>query len=317
VVYNLDINGEPLWSFKLEQGGGAMDNAPAYSEDVLYFGGQGDDHLYAVDSTTGELLWKVSGFGSLYASPILVDENLIYGFGQNQIVAVDKDGLTQWSYPADGWGGITAIWKDVLVAASWNTPPIAFDKRSGEVLWQREDLNIVFTDLVTINDQVFLGVSGSILALEVNEGRTMWETSLPIELAFTDVTDYQLAYADGILIAAGGVRASEENPQAQNVLMALDAKTGELLWYSEPAVMWGNLVIANEIVYSFSVDEYAGYGVLVASDIITGNLLWRWQPEEGFYFSNFVVSDGMLYLTYIKGWGTSNTSSLIIAFENP
>ena len=64
-VFALDKNGNKLWSYSLEDGSAAMDNTPGLYQNNIYFGGQGDDCLYAVDSKNGEVLWKRPGLGSL------------------------------------------------------------------------------------------------------------------------------------------------------------------------------------------------------------------------------------------------------------
>ena len=315
-VHALNISGEPRWSYKLSGGGrGAMSSPPTYYNNTVFFGGQHDDNLYATDYQYGYTLWTLPGVNGLYASPLAVVDNLVYAFGeQSKLFAVKGDeGRVVWSHSADGWGGRTAIWNDVIVALSWNTPPIGFNRITGQMLWQRNDIQTYFSDIVAYDDRVYLGSNTNIIALDLYDGTTIWETPLPNNPQLTSIEDYGFAFADNVIIAAGGVRAKESSPQSQKIMLAIEAKTGRIIWKTEVCSVWAQPVIANDVVYAVRRKEYMGNTEFVALNFEDGMEIWSWEdPESSYFYPEYVVADIYLYLGYYLDDGTS----VIVAFKN-
>lgn len=312
-VFALDSSGNTLWKFKLQDGSGAMGSTPAYFPDnLLLFGGQHDDNLYALDSSTGKILWTKPGMNTLYASPVNLHDSKVYAFGEFLFSIDVHNGTELWSYKTSGWAGSTAIWDNILIASSWHTSPIAFDKDTGDVLWQRDDIHTYFSDVVAINNSVFLGDrTGKIFSLDIKNGDTLWITPLPFDLNFSDVTDFSLSFSNGFIYAAGGVRADEENPEPQNIIIKIDATTGKIIWQSKIISNWYRLVIANDFLYSFCRPDYDGQTILVAINTTTGKEVWSWQSLEKGSYSDIVVANNCLYLAYHYYDGEIPTSYLI------
>ena len=63
------------WKFKT---GDSVFSSPAVSDDVVYFGSY-DNHLYALDTKTGEEQWKFETGDSVFSSPAVLDGVVYFG----------------------------------------------------------------------------------------------------------------------------------------------------------------------------------------------------------------------------------------------
>lgn len=72
-----------------------LEKDPACSE-VVYVGSQ-DHHMYALDSASGELIWKFKTAGPVASSPALDEDGRIY-FGSNDghVYSLETDGSLRW-----------------------------------------------------------------------------------------------------------------------------------------------------------------------------------------------------------------------------
>ena len=317
-VYATNLAGQVVWEYTLLTGGGAMSNAIGYYNNAVYFGGQHDDLLYSLNSNTGQILWTTPGVKGLYASPVNIENGTIYAFGeQSSVFSINANtGQINWSQEADGWAGRSAIWEQTLVVISWNTPPMALNKNTGEILWQRNDLRTYFSDIIANNGLVYFGSGKAIYALDILDGQTVWSTTLPNDPQLTAVTDYSLAYADGIVFAAGGVRAKEDSPESQNILLALNAESGKIVWQTKVGANWSNPIVANNFLYAFYQQEFEAIGTVIAFNAKTGEEAWRWQPHSESYYPSYVIADGTFYLTYYQySEAESQPTCYIIAFQ--
>jgi outer membrane protein assembly factor BamB len=247
-IYALDLTGDQIWSSILKNGSGGA-NTPGYSQNIVYLGGQKDDDLYAIDTLGGNILWTTSGFGSLFGSSVNILDDIIYTFRSSGLKAVAKTGDILWSSEKNGWAGNTAVWKDTIVGLSWKSRPFALNLIDGKELWQREDIITYFSDAIAVNDLFFLGSMGEIIALDLNDGQTTWTTRLPFDFSLTNVSDYDLAYANGVLVSAGGIRSDENSIQPQKILLAMDAVTGDILWQTDIYIQLGVIPLLQIISY--------------------------------------------------------------------
>jgi serine/threonine protein kinase/outer membrane protein assembly factor BamB len=284
--------GKELWRKKIT-GTGAMSMTPAIAENFVIVGGQNDDKLYFLNSQTGEIIFTVPGFESLYASSPIVEDGLVFAFGKAQLAAVDiASQKIVWSYKTDGWAGNLAVEGDVLIASSWETRTMAFNKKTGEKLWQRDDLKTYFSEVVVHQGTLYLGSSLQIFALDVKSGATIWSTPLPNNPDPKDVDDYYMAFANNSLFVAGGVRATDKSPVAQNVLLKIDGSTGKIIWQKSAAASWMNLAGANGVIYVSWTEKYNGTCVLTAIDSERGDVIWQLPDQCG----AVRISNGSLFL---------------------
>ncbi|MFC7339449.1 PQQ-binding-like beta-propeller repeat protein [Haloferula chungangensis] len=73
-------------------------SAPAINEQVghVYVGSK-DKHLHAVDTTTGELLWRFRTGGPVESSPLVFDDAIVFGSNDGRLYAVTFEGKELWT----------------------------------------------------------------------------------------------------------------------------------------------------------------------------------------------------------------------------
>src|SRR3712207_3733132 len=118
----------------------------------------------------------------------------------------------------------------------------------------------------------------TVYALDRNEdGKIIWkyepkQDPSVIPVMCCDTVNRGLAYADGKIFLA----------QADNTLVALDAKTGQMLWSAKngdagqgETLTAAPLVIRDKVFVGISGGEFGVRGHLTAYDINTGKMVWR------------------------------------------
>ena len=102
IAYAFDaMSGEPRWTYKTN---GAIRGGFAYDEsrDLLCFGSE-DRYLYVLKGTTGELVYKIETFESVYTTPLVDSGRLFCGLLDKRMICIDLDlGTTPWEFWTHG-----------------------------------------------------------------------------------------------------------------------------------------------------------------------------------------------------------------------
>jgi len=279
-VVGIDVaSGRTEWTYSLA-GGAAMDVTPAYAGGLVFFGGQRDDNLYAVDHATGKLMWKTLGVGNLFTRHPLVRDQTLYCSTLDELMALDtRTGKVIWRYPVRsdqtspvGLGNLLlvlgrarsrdtallhVVGPDGSGVRSFEVPstPIAYP-----IAWQRQ-----IRAPEGARAQWLIGVSSGqhVAAFPVVGGSAMWITVVP-----GDTTSQpRLAYANGLVI----VRLWKTTLNGQGFLYALDSDTGRTAWrFATRGEGAFGPAIANGVIY---VTGWKNQRVF-ALDLKDGRELW-------------------------------------------
>jgi len=76
-------------------------SAPVADGDSIYFGDLGGN-FYAVDSTSGEILWSIQPDGPIVGSALVMTDFIVFATESGSVYAVDRDGNIVWSTPIGG-----------------------------------------------------------------------------------------------------------------------------------------------------------------------------------------------------------------------
>ncbi len=266
------LKGATHWFF---QSPGPAFTSPVIAGGLALFNG-GDGMLYAVDSGTGVLRWRVPVGDTLVAGTPAVEDGVVYVAAQGHgLMALNmSDGSMLWKVDTrlPVRAAPVAVGSLLLVLAGANDL-ICLDQRTGAEYWEFKSEDVL-ADYWPSQGQpavtsaygglvyVALGASTEFNALSAATGRKAWELTVDSRMVGSPVYDAQF----GLVFVATW----------QGHLYALDARTGMLKWRydlpqagsvgygfaSGPALAGGTLYIGN----------YQGH--VLALDALTGKPRW-------------------------------------------
>ena len=280
---------EMLWSFRTDD---SVWLSPAVSDGVAYVGAE---ELYALNASTGELLWRYgAGYtrgGSIPrvgSSPAVAEGIVYYGSLNRVVYALDaKTGKLLRGYGTRSSVESTpAVVDGVLYVGSDDDHVYAFEVSSGgslsrygvneDPLWRYETGDEVHSSPAVADGTVYVGSNdGKIYALLAPTGELVWRYETG------DAVYSSPAVADGTVYVGSN----------DGKIYALDASTGELVWrYETGDAVYSSPAVADGVVYVGSEDRH-----VYALDASTGELVWRYETVGGVYSSPEVVG-GVVYV---------------------
>ncbi|MDI9394258.1 MAG: PKD domain-containing protein [Euryarchaeota archaeon] len=198
--YCLDENtGALLWTFTVD--GTFAQATPAYKDGKVYFSCWASANaVYCVNAATGELIWKNDNFESNPCGS----------------VTISNDGLYVTVFGSGSLGGIYKL-----------------DLTDGHILWSRSDVPPTDSTPAVLDGKVYFSAGYfatsdlKTYCLDAADGQTIWETN-----ASDKIGDWACspAIADGKVFTGG---ASEEFSDSCQILYALNADTGAVVWSYE------------------------------------------------------------------------------------
>jgi outer membrane protein assembly factor BamB len=160
----------------------------------------------------------------------VVDDRLLITTN-GELHAVDTgDGSELWATEPGRGGGKPAVTDDTVYVARGYSPDAgisALDLTDGSEQWRSPSVFDVTSALTLVDDTIYVAVlrdtefnTGTILALDAEDGSVRWEFDGPAQMAPTP------AVADGTVHVGGG---------NEGRVYALDAASGETLWVTDTA----------------------------------------------------------------------------------
>jgi polyvinyl alcohol dehydrogenase (cytochrome) len=264
-------------------------------------GGKGDvprerGGVAAVDEQTGRILWRTdlvryTGGGAAVFSPPAVIPDL-----GALMVATGNPVL----FPADPVGG--GVGPAARGSEPFSESVVALSLRDGRVLWaqQTHPHDVQDFDFLAAPNVIRLSAGrlavgagekdGTYYLFDARTGKPIWSTPLGRPRMYTLIVATAAVAGDriylGIVDIPGGLSSLPENYQApaKGRLVALDARSGRLLWSdSVPHAIAAAPVAGRDVVFAVEAD-----GRLIAVDGATGRMLWTaktggtiWNAEAG------------------------------------
>jgi outer membrane protein assembly factor BamB len=307
--------------------GDDVSSSPAVANGLVYVGV--DNGLYAVNASTGELLWSYpTGGGIAFFSPAVANGVVYVGsYGDDKVYALKAStGELLWSYVTGTVESSPAVANGVVYVGSYSDRLYALDASTGGLLWSYTTGDIVESSPAVANGVVYVASRKSLYALNASTGDLLWSYptggyvySSPaiakgvVYVGSGDGKLYALNASTGGLLWADNGGFDYSSPAVANgvvydgsisgKLFALDAWTGKPLWsYVTGGVIDSPPAVANGVVYVASRD-----GKLYALDASTGGLLWA--DNGGFDYSSPAIANGVVCI------GSSN--GRLYAFDLP
>jgi outer membrane protein assembly factor BamB len=292
--------------------------------------GSDNGYTYALNAVTGKLIWAHYGWNMTMSNPLVVDgrvyvttgsayfnyaNTMLYlegkrptrGPGLNSMYALDaRTGRQIWVYRFAGEAMPTAAYEDgFLYIGTGDGHVYKLNAATGKPEWISDIASFVsMSSAVLSHKYLFLGGThpNFFYALDKKTGKIAWKMTLP-KLVATGMGDCTPAYADGLVIQEATIDTGDPHAPVANVLLALDANTGKIVWQKRfakgsvpPAMKTATPMIAGNRVYEGSPVT----GDYYAIDLKTGRQLWQLHLGAQIR-AGAALADGVLYLPYKSG----------------
>jgi outer membrane protein assembly factor BamB len=247
--------------------------------------------------------WLRQGGAGPYATPLLLDGSLYAVGATGKFHVLDtKSGRIRWLHDLDqkfdmsgyrGFASSPLAYGDTIIlpVGGPGQAVVAFNKRSGEVVWKNQDFRLAPASPIVISingqEQLVVFAPSQVVGLDPNNGNLLWSHPHNTQYGLNISTP---VWGEGNLLFLssaydGGsrvIRLSREGGKT----------TVEELWFDNRLRLhFGNAIRVGNLVLGTSGDF--GPAFFAAVDVVTGEELWR---ERTFGRSQMVVAEGMLVI---------------------
>jgi outer membrane protein assembly factor BamB len=287
----------PIASVTLNTG-----SSPTVVNGVVYVGSgpYGTNAVYALNDSTGGILWSYTTGGSVITSPAVVNGVVYVGSDDNNFYALNAStGAKLWSYTTAGgvWSS-PAVANGVVYIGSEDNNVYALNASTGAKLWSYTTGSVVNSSPAVANGVVYVGSwDDNVYALNASTGAKLWSYKTGYIVDFSSP-----AVANGVVY----VGSYDGNVDA------LNASTGAKLWsFATGNYTESSPAVANGVGYVST-----GGGNVYALNASTGALLWSYATGALSTLSPTIV-DGVVYIpagfsVYAFGLGVAGTADLFL-----
>lgn len=296
----------------------------------MVFVGDDNGYTYALNALTGRLVWAHYGWNMTMSNPLVSGDRVFVstgsayfnyantmkylrgrrptrGPGLNTIYALDRrSGKEIWAFHPPGEAMPTSLLDGgFLYEGTGDGHLYKLSADTGALVWKTDIVSFVSMSSVVKGDgNLFVGGTDPnyLYAIDAESGRVAWKATIP-GLVATGIGDCTPAYADGIVVQEVTVESGDKTHPVANVLLALDAKTGNILWQNRfpdgpvpPAMKTATPIIVDGVVYEGSPVS----GDYYAIDLKTGHQKWKLHLGSQIR-AGAAVLDGVAYLPYRAG----------------
>ncbi len=299
VVYHLGIGslfaleagtGSEIWSYAV----GPHDDPPTYHEGRLYLA---SDSVYCIDAATGDRVWAVlagdvNGGTPCIASGIIACATGSFISYKTEVFGLTlADGNVVWQREITGViGNCIGEWNGTFYIGTYQGQLSALDAMTGNVIWSHTITEGGYWDTspTIVDGKIYIGgVDGSVHRFDALTGALEWETSL----GSIPVEPTPAVFGDWIICGSIGT---------PGCLAALDMENGSIQW-SILSSIHGSPAVADSIVFWGGMD--APYDLVFAASAWTGEILWEYDPNAGFWGLQCTpsITDGVMYFGCTDG----------------
>lgn len=301
----------------------AIFSSPVVAEGTVFVGST-DNHLYAVDATTGKLKWafKTSGGpfksgGNVSSTPAVANGLVYFMCGDGNFYAVSaSDGSLKWSFATGGERRFSAPGVNYTQPMTETTPDIwdfflssptvvdgavcfgcgdgciySLDAATGSLRWKYQTGDVVHASPAVAGGVVYIGSFDTwFYALDAGSGKLLWR----FKTGDDPVAHNQTGLPGSATVSDGTVYFGCRDAH----LYALEAHTGKLRWKFSNNGSWviSSPVVANQTVYFTTSDSFK----FEALDANTGKELY--SLTYGTYgFSSPTIAGGTAFFGTFDG----------------
>lgn len=268
------------------RGMGFIEASPTVVGGIVYQG-SGDNKLYALDATTGTLVWTFQTSSDVQSSAA-VEAGVVYVGGSSDwphgnVYAIDAStGALLWTYQSPKSIESSVVVADGIVyAGSHDGHVYALDASTGTLVWSYRTGDEVFSTPAVAGGVVYLGSTDHhVYAFDAALGTLLWTFEAGSSI-------YSSPAVAGGMVYIGSSDAK---------LYALNATTGALVWsYPTNQFVYSSPAVADGVVYVGSGDHN-----VYALDAATGAPRWSFTTDN-YVYSSPALANGVVYVGSFGG----------------
>ncbi len=260
-------------------------SSPVVVNGVAYVGSV-DHNVYALNASTGALIWKYTAGDEIGLSPTVAN-GVVYAVTSgvdNHLYALNATtGALLWKYTAGYITSPPTVANGLVYVGAANEPSLyALNAATGALIWKyTTGGGAIDLSPAVANGVVYFGDDGarSVYALNAATGALIWTYATDSDV------DSSAAVVNGVVYIGNNAPG----------FYALNASTGALLWRfyanGNPGDSCSNPSVANGLVYIGCYSFYAGNSVY-AVDAATQLIVW----QGAFGVNSPTIANGVAYV---------------------
>jgi outer membrane protein assembly factor BamB len=294
-------NNATLWTFDVyDARSPAIANGKVFVGSIL-------GNVYALDASTGAVVWSAQKGGEAWAAPAVAYGKVFIGYTYTDMVGViwalnETSGAEVWSYQLESYAAPvliapTVAYGNVFIGPCANSKVYALNATTGELLWSYAtgggERNGPRPSAVVMNNVVYVGSEDfKMYALNATNGTLIWNfttgnyiVSSPalsdgrVFVSSEDGRLYALNQTTGEQLWNSSITSLDSSPAVADGIIfvgnqALNETTGKLIWSSTIGPTSSSPAVADNKVF---VSSYGG-GIF-ALDKTTGAEIWSFKPQ--------------------------------------
>lgn len=312
VDYPPEVNVDVIWK---ESVGVGADEQTLKLVPAIGFGkilaADNEGLVEAHDLATGKLLWEAEAEDDqerevhFSGGPGIGNGTAILGSSDAEVIALNiENGTTLWKTKVTSEVlSVPVVAKGVVVVRTIDGGIVALDEKTGQKLWHYEH-NIPALSVrgvsapIIVEDKVICGYdSGKMIALQLENGKYIWETSVAIPSGRSEVE--RLVDLDVDPVEEGGMIYAASY---QGGISAITQTNGDVQWHNPEVSSYTGL--AKDFQYLYLSDSDSD---LLQIDQQTGRALWKQKDlhqrkltAPAVYSSYVVVGDYDGYVHWLS-----------------
>lgn len=244
---------------------------PVIENDIMYLANN-NGTVQAVNRKTGVNLWNANVGEKIISGPTVADNDIVVGTNVATIATLNKGtGKKLWSARlSQDTLSKAVILKDKIIVKTIDGNLYAFAKDNGSELWMYEHgapslILKASSSPVVVGDLALVGFSdGKLDAVDVNDGRLVWQRGIAYATGSSDVEKLIDIDADPIvknnIVYVGSY---------QGYIGGISLQTGQFIWNKAGSV-YKNMAIDDNGLYVVDAKD-----VLWAFDDASGRVKWK------------------------------------------
>jgi len=278
--------------------GGNVPSSPAVVDGIVYVGAS-DGNVYALNASTGTLIWNYTTGFWINSSPAVADGKVYIGSWDRNVYALDAStGTLIWNYTTGAAVESSPALADgrVFVGSDdWHV--YALNASTGTLIWNHTMEASVISSPAVADGRVYVGTwnwDDKVYALNASTGALLWSYTTMGWVSSSP------AVSDGRVY----IGSMDYN------VYALNASTGTLIWnYTTGFWINSSPAVADGKVYIGSVD-----GNVYALNATNGALVWSCRVGS-VDTSSAAVADGLVFIGASEGVYALNASTGVLVWN--